>query len=128
MFDLFLGKMTFPFVLYTNHKKWAIFGLTCKDKRSRDFVTVGPIFIFFFFFKDAHNSKEKSQRAARRHPYAFLNNRNNRGGGGGHNAPPALLGLKGYNILALLGLKWYYILVSCNGVNNYQNRLHIISV
>ena len=25
-------------------RKWAIFGLTCKDKRSRDLVTVGPIF------------------------------------------------------------------------------------
>ena len=44
MFDLFLEKMKIPYVLYTNKKKWAIFGLTLKDKRSRDLESVGPIF------------------------------------------------------------------------------------
>ena len=74
-------------------QKWAIFGLTCKDKRSRDLVTIGPIF-FFFFFKDAQDSKEKSQRTARRHPYAFSNNQKNCGGGGHNGPPPGLIRVK----------------------------------
>lgn len=36
MFYLFIGRMRFPYVLYTNQ--------TCKDKRSPDFAMVGPIF------------------------------------------------------------------------------------
>ena len=84
-------------------QKLAIFGLTCKDKRSRDLVTIGPIFFFFFFFKDAQDSKEKSQRAARRHPYAFSNNQKNRGGGGGAimapPPPPGLIRVNTYNLL-----------------------------
>ena len=39
-------------------QKWAIFGLTCKDKRTRDFVMVDPIFKKI----DAQDSKEKSHK------------------------------------------------------------------
>lgn len=43
--NLFFGKMRFSYVVYTYHEHEQHFGLTvtCKDKRSRDFVTVGPI-------------------------------------------------------------------------------------
>ena len=43
-------------------QKWAIFGLTCKDKRSCDLVTVGPIFIFFFLKMRKTRRKKVSQR------------------------------------------------------------------
>ena len=53
--------MRFPYVLYTNHKNERFFGLTCKDKRTRDFVMVGPIFEKFLS-KDAQDSQEKSHK------------------------------------------------------------------
>ena len=66
MFDLFFRKKDISICFVHKSQKWAIFGLTCKDKRSRDLLTVGPMFIFFFFLKII--LKEKSQRAAGRHP------------------------------------------------------------
>ena len=39
-------------------QKWAIFGLTCKDKRSHDYVTVGPIFKIIVS-KDAQDPKNE---------------------------------------------------------------------
>ena len=64
----------------------AIFGLTCIDKRSRDFVTEGPIFEIFVL-KRAQDPKEKSHQAAARHLAAFWSNKKN-SGGGGHYGPP----------------------------------------
>ena len=61
-------------------------------QRSRDLVTVGPIFKKNIL-KVAQDSKEKSQRAAGRHPYAFPSNRKNRGGGGAL-WPPGLIRVK----------------------------------
>ena len=41
-------------------QKWVIFGLTCKDKRSRDLVTVGPIFEKNRFKRYVRLEREKS--------------------------------------------------------------------
>ena len=79
-------KNDFSICFVHKSRKWVIFGLTCKDKRSRDLVTVGPIFKKILL-KVAQDSKEKSQRAAGRHPYAFPSNQKNCGGGGGIMAP-----------------------------------------
>ena len=81
-------------------RKWVIFRLTCKDKRSRDLVTVGPIFKKIIL-KVAQGLKEKSQRAAGRHPYAFPSNQKNCGGGGGHNGPPGLIRVKAVDIFVI---------------------------
>ena len=65
-----------------------IFGLTCKDKKSRDLLTIGPIFKNILL-KYAQDSKEKGQRASGRHPYAFPNNYKIVEGGGGAYCPGA---------------------------------------
>ena len=64
----------------TQITKISDFGLTCKEKRLRDLVTVGPIFKKILL-KLRKTRKKKGQRAAGRHPYAFPSNRKNRGGG-----------------------------------------------
>ena len=96
MFDLFLGKMTFPYVLYTNHKHELFSGWHVKDKRSRDLVKTDFQYKIFVFFKDAQDSKEKSQQ---RRGAILMRSRTIRkiveGGGGIMPRPPALLGLKG---------------------------------
>ena len=66
MFYLFLGKNDISISLVHKSRKWAVFGLTCKDKRSRALVTVPPIFKKIVL-KDAQDSK-KSQRAAHSGP------------------------------------------------------------
>ena len=61
-------------------QKWAIFGLTCKDKRTRDLVMVGPIFEKFL----SKDSKEKSHKISVQDFVALINDREKcRGGGGG---------------------------------------------
>ena len=97
MFNLFLEKMTLPYVLFTNHKNRAIFGLTCKDKRSRDLVTVGRIFNFFFLKMRKTRKKKVSEQRGAIHMRSRAIGKIVEGGGG-HNGPPppppALLGLK----------------------------------
>ena len=67
-------------------QKWAIFGLTCKDKRSRDLVTIGPIFKFFFLKMRKTLKKKFSERRGAIH----MRSRTIRKivEGGGHNGPP----------------------------------------
>ena len=90
-------KNDFSICFVHKSRKWAIFGPTCQDKRSRDLVTVGPIFNKKKF-KVAQDSKEESQRAAGRHRHAFLNNQKKLWRGGAMMPPPplppVLLGLK----------------------------------
>ena len=72
-------------------QKWAIFGLTCKDKRSCDLVTIGLIFYFLFFLKMRKTLKKKvSERRGAIH----MRSRTIRKiveGGGAIMAPPGLI-------------------------------------
>ena len=71
-------------------QKWAIFGLTCKDKRSRDLVTIGPI----FFLKMCKTLKKKvSERRGAIHMRSRTIRKNCGGGAIMGPPPPALLGL-----------------------------------
>ena len=83
MFYLFIilkNEISICFV----HKsqKWEIFGLTCKDKRTRDFVMVGPIFKKILS-KDAQDLKEKSDKISVQDFLALKNYREKCRGGGG---------------------------------------------
>ena len=68
-------------------QKWAIFGLTCEDKRTRDFVMVGPIFEKFLS-KVAQDSKEKSHKISVQDFLALKNYREKCRGGGFSSPPP----------------------------------------
>ena len=69
-------------------QKWAIFGLTCKDKRTRDLAMVGLIFEKFLS-KDAQDSKEKSHKISVQDFLALKNYcEKNVEGGGASKAPP----------------------------------------
>ena len=75
-------------------QKWAIFGLTCKDKRSRDLVTIGPIFLNFFLKMRKTLKKKVSERRGGIHMRSWTIRKIVEGGGGAIMAPPpALLGL-----------------------------------
>ena len=75
-------------------QKWAIFGLTCKDKRKHDFVIVGPIFEKFLS-KDAQDSKEKSHKISVQDFFCVkkLSRKMSRGGGASKAPPPPPPGL-----------------------------------
>ena len=90
-FYLFISKMRFPYVL-SQITKIAIFGLTCEDKRTRDFVMVGPIFKKFLS-KVAQDSKEKSHKISVQDFLALKNYREKCRGGGFSSPPPPPPGL-----------------------------------
>ena len=85
-------EMQFPIRFVHKTQKFSFFGLTLGHKRSRDSVTVGPIFLNLVS-KDAQDLKEKSQEVEWRKMRRFEFNSENCREGGHHAPPPVFLGL-----------------------------------
>ena len=102
-------------------QKWAIFGLTCKDKRSRDLVTIGPIFFFFFLKKRKTLKKKVSERRGAIHMRSRTI-RKNRGGGAIMPPPPGLIRVKTLISLWADFLSYYWIKSWKQGWTNYLQK------
>ena len=86
-------EMHFPIRFVHKTQKFSVFGLTWGHKRSRDSVTVLPIFVNLVS-KDAQDLKEKSQEVAWRETQRFEFRGENCRGGAMMAPPPVFLGLK----------------------------------